>query len=283
MQKTITLVDIDELVSHVKDGDTLAIPTMLGDFSGVSMVATRAIIRRGVRDLDIVCVPSSSLQADMLIGAGCVRSIQAGGVLLYEYGPAARFAEAQRSGELRVKEATCPAIQAALTAAEKGLPFMPLRGILGSDILRQRADEWRVIDNPFKDNDPIVAVPAIRPDVALMHAPLGDRYGNLWIGRRASFRLMAHAARATLATVEHVYEGNFFDDPEKVPGVIPAAYVTAVSHQPRGAWPLHFGGEYPEDVAHMKLYAAAARTREGFQAYLQEHVFAHAPETVSAA
>lgn len=273
MQKMITLVGIDELVSSVRDGDTLAIPTMLGDFSGVSMVATRAIIRRGVRNLDIVCVPSSSLQADMLIGAGCVRSIQAGGVLLYEYGPAVRFAEAQRSGELNVREATCPAIQAALTAAEKGLPFMPLRGILGSDILRQRSADWKVIENPFAENDPIVAVPAIRPDVALFHAPMGDRFGNLWIGRRASFRLMAHAARATLATVESIYDGNFFDDPNRVPGVIPANYVTAVSHQPRGAWPLHFGKDYPEDVEHMKLYAAASKTREGFDAYLKQHVF----------
>lgn len=273
MQKMITLVGVDDLVSSIRDGDTLAIPTMLGDFSGVSMAATRAIIRRGVLNLDIVCVPSSSLQADMLIGAGCVRSIQSGGVLLYEYGPAARFADAQRTGELNVREATCPAIQAALTAAEKGLPFMPLRGIIGSDILRQRSGDWKVIDNPFSENDPIVAVPAIRPDVALFHAPMGDRFGNLWIGRRASFRLMAHAARATLATVESIYEGNFFDDPKLVPGVIPANYVTAVSHQPRGAWPLHFGKDYPEDVEHMKLYAAASKTREGFDAYLELHVF----------
>ena len=276
MQAMSAMVGIDELVAPIRDGDTLAIPTMLGDFSGVSMAATRAIIRRGVRDLDIVCVPSSSLQADMLIGAGCVRSIQSGGVLLYEYGPASRFAEAQRTGALKVREATCPAIQAGLTAAEKGLPFMPLRGILGSDILRVRAADWKVIDNPFASNDPIVVVPAIRPDVALLHAPLGDRFGNLWIGRRSSLRLMAHAARSTLATVEAVYEGNLFDDPTMIPGVIPANYVTAVSHQPRGAWPLHFGRAYPEDAQHMALYAAAAKTREGFEAYLQQHVFATA-------
>ena len=72
------LTDIAGLVAHVNDGDTIAIPTMLGDFSGVAMAATRALIRRGVKGLHIVCVPSSSLQADMLIGAGCVTSIQAG-------------------------------------------------------------------------------------------------------------------------------------------------------------------------------------------------------------
>jgi glutaconate CoA-transferase subunit A len=260
------------LAAQIRDGDTVCIPTMLGDFSGVSMAATRAIIRRGVKNLNLVCVPSSSLQADMLIGAGCVASIQAGAVLLYEHGPAGRFHEAQREGSIVIKEATCPAIQAALTASEKGLPFMPVRGILGSDVLRQRQSEWKVIDNPYPPHDPIVIVPAIKPDVALFHAPLADEFGNLWVGRRGSFKLMAHAARQTLATFETLYKGNLFDDPDKVSGVISGDYVTAISHQPRGAWPLHFGNQYSEDVEHMTIYAKASRTRDGFAAYLKEHV-----------
>jgi glutaconate CoA-transferase, subunit A len=275
MNTEIPFVGVDELVARINDGDTVAIPTMLGDFSGVSMVATRAIIQRGLKNLKLVCVPSSSLQADMLIGAGCVASIQAGAVLLYEYGPATRFIDAQRTGAIEVREATCPAIQAGLTAAEKGLPFMPVRGILGSDILRYREQQqdWRVIDNPFPPHDPIVAIPAIRPDVALFHAPLADRLGNLWVGRRGSFKLMAHAAQRTLATFERLYDGDFFDDPDKIPGVLANTYVSAVSHQPRGAWPLHFGKEYPEDTAHMRIYAEASRTKEGFLAYLQRHVY----------
>jgi glutaconate CoA-transferase subunit A len=279
MQDEAKFIGIDELVSHIHDGDTLAIPTMLGDFSGVSMVATRAIVRRRIRNLDLVCVPSSSLQADILIGAGCVRSIQAGAVLLYEYGAASRFVGAQRSGQIVVKESTCPAIQAGLAASEKGIPFMPVRGIIGSDIVQERSSEWKVIENPFAPDDPILVVPAIKPDVTLFHVPLADRYGNLWIGRRGSFRLMAHASRRTVATVERIFDGSFFDDPEKIPGIIPATYVTAVSHQPRGAWPLHFGKEYPEDVAHMRAYAAAALTDEGFAAYLQKHVLQ--PEAVA--
>lgn len=266
-------LDIRELVSHIKDGDTVAIPTMLSDFSGVAMEATREIIRRRIKGLNIVCVPSSNLQADMLIGAGCVASIQAGAVLLYEYGPANRFQDGLRKGTFVLKEATCPAIQAALTATEKGLPFMPLRGILGSDILRARADEWKVIDNPYPPHDPIVIVPAIRPDVALFHAPLADRFGNVWVGRRGSFKLMAHAARQTLVTYEKLYDGNLFEDADKVPGVVSVNYVTAVSHQPRGSWPLHFGKDYPEDIAHMKIYAEASRTQEGFDRYLEEYVF----------
>lgn len=265
--------DLAGLVAHVKDGDTLAIPTMLGDFSGVAMTATRALIRRRIKNLHIVCVPSSSLQADMLIGAGCVASIQAGAVLLYEHGPAARFVEAQRTGGITVTEATCPAIRAGLSAAEQGLPFMPVRGILGSDILRHRAGEWKVIENPYPPHDPIVIVPAIRPDVALFHVPLADRFGNLWVGRRGSFKLMARAARKTLATFERLYDGNLFDDPEKIPGLVSANDVTAIAYRERGAWPLGFGTDYSEDAAHMAIYARAAKSQETFQAYLEEFVF----------
>lgn len=273
MTQHVSQVDVDALAALVRDGDTVAVPTALGDFGAASMAATRALIRRGVKGLHLVCVPSSSMQADMLIGAGCVASIQAGGVLMYEYGPASRFAEAQRTGAIEVREASCPAIQAGLVAAEKGLPFMPLRGIIGSDIITARSGEWKVIDNPFPPHDRILVVPALKPDVALFHAPMVDRNGAVWVGRRGSLKLMAHAARQTLVTFERRYDGDFFDEPEKVPGVIPSDYITAVSHQPRGAWPYQFGKEYGEDAAHFRIYAEAAKTQAGFDAYLQRHVF----------
>src|SRR5204862_505937 len=78
---------------------------------------------------------------------------------LGEFGPAPRFAAAVRGGEIAVRDTTCPAIHAALQASEKGVPFLPLRGLIGSDLLRHRPD-WRVIDNPFANHDPIVLLPA---------------------------------------------------------------------------------------------------------------------------
>ena len=73
---------------------------------------------------------------------------------------------------------------AGLVAAQKGIPFMPIRGIIGSDLMKASSD-WKIIDNPFAPGDPIVVVPAIRPDVALFHAPEADRFGNVRIGRQA--------------------------------------------------------------------------------------------------
>ena len=112
------------------------------------MAATRALIRRGIKRLHLVALPTSTLQADLLIGAGCVETLETSAVSLGEFGPAPRFTAAILAGTIRMMDATCPALHAQFQAAEKGVPFMPLRGLLGSDVLAHRLD-WKVVDNPF--------------------------------------------------------------------------------------------------------------------------------------
>ena len=134
----------------------------------------RAGAARRARACDLVTVPQAGIAADLLIGAGCVATIETAAVSLGELGNAPRFTAAVEGGGLAIRESTCPAIHAALQAAEKGVPFMPLRGLIGSDLLGARPD-WQVIDNPLADGggDPIVVLPALKPDVALFHAPYG--------------------------------------------------------------------------------------------------------------
>ena len=264
-------IDIDELARRIPDGCKLAVPK--GD-GGAAMAATRALIRRGARDLHLVCLPVSSLQAELLVGAGCLATIECSGVSLGEYGLAPRFRDAVQNGRVAIKDATCPAIYDAITASEKGMPFVPLRGLIGSDVLRFRAD-WKVIQNPFATaDDPIVIVPAIRPDIALFHARLGDRHGNVWVGNSRECVMLAHAARESVVTVEQVYDGNLMDDHRYTAGTIPPVYVGAVALAPRGAWPLSLTGCYDDDAGHLREYAAAARTHEGFADYLARHVLA---------
>ena len=252
------------LVDGIPDGAVLALPQ---DAVGVSMVATRALVRRGVRDLHIVCVPIGGMQTDLLIGAGCVATVETSAVTLGEFGTGPRFAAALAANRIRVLDATCPAIHAALQAGQKGLPFMPLRGLLGTDLLRHRSD-WKVIDNPFEPADAIVALPAIRPDFTLLHAPLADRNGNVWIGRQRDLLTLAQASRATLVTVEQISGADLMADPKMAPGVIPALYVTAIAEAPGGARPLRFLDAYPMDEAAVGAYAAAARTDAGFARWL---------------
>jgi glutaconate CoA-transferase subunit A len=274
---------LDELVSHIVDGDLVALAgTFSGDFSAASMVATRALIRRGVKNLHLLGVPALSLQADLLIGAGCVSTIESGSVLLYEYGPANRFVTAQRAGTIVVKDSTCPAIHAGLIAGEKGLPFMPVRGLLGSDILSHRAerDAWRVIENPFTRSEPIVVVPAIRPEVALFQAPLADRNGNVWVGRRSELITMAHAARKVLVTFDAYYDGDLTTSDLHSPATVRSMFITALSHQPNGSWPLSGGVNAPEDAEHLREYARLSRTDEGFAEYLARFVIDKASAVV---
>jgi glutaconate CoA-transferase subunit A len=230
--------------------------------------------------LHLVALPTSSLQADLLIGAGAVAAIETSAVSLGEFGTAPRFAAAAKAGTVRIKDATCPAIHTALQAAEKGVPFLPLRGLIGSDILKHRPD-WRVIDNPFAADDPIVLLPAIRPDFALFHAPMADREGNVWIGRRRELVTLAHAAVTTIVTVEMLHDGDLAADPVLSAGILPGFYVDAVAVAPRGAWPLALDGHYAVDTAHLAEYARLAATEDGFAQYLDRYVRAPSQQSRS--
>jgi glutaconate CoA-transferase subunit A len=260
---------IEDALAPVADGCLLVVPR---EVSGVPMAATRALIRRHVKNLHLVALPTSSLQADLLIGAGCVATLETSAVSLGEFGAAPRFTAAVTGGTITMKDATCPALHAALQAAEKGVPFMPLRGLIGSDVLKYR-DDWRVIDNPFGNADPIVLLPAIRPDVALLHAPMADRRGNVWIGRQRELAMMAHAAKKTIVTVEKIVDRNLLDDPALAAGTLPGFYVESIAIAEGGALPLPLPDHYGVDAAHLALYAKMAATEKGFAEYLDKYVY----------
>ena len=236
------------------------------------MEAVRALVRRKAKGLKLLGVPVLGMSADLLIGAGCVAEVETSAVSLGEAGLAPRFTEAVEKGEIVVRDATCPAIHTALQATEKGVPFMPLRGVLGSDLIGLRGD-WKVSQNPFAvGQDPILLIPALQPDIALFHARWADEEGNVWIGRRRELATIAHAAKRCFVTFEERRPGNMLEDELLAPGVISSTYITLVALAKRGAWPLGVPELYDIDDAHVMHYAKAARTREGFRRYLDEFV-----------
>ena len=267
----MTPVSLDALAAQIPDGALLAIPP---DNSLTPNALARAIVRAGKRNLRLVGVPVSGFASEILIGAGCVSAIQTSAVTLGEAGMAPRFSAMLRSGAIQVTDATCPAIHTMLQAAEKGVPFMPLRGIIGSDILAHRPD-WKVMDNPFADGgDPIILLPALSPDFALFHAVMADREGNVYVGRRHELATIAHASKASLITVETVTDINLLEDERYAAGTISAAYVEAVAVAERGCWPSALLDQYPADPAHIAEYAKLARTEEGFRTWLDRYVHA---------
>jgi glutaconate CoA-transferase subunit A len=264
--------NLDDVLAPIADGCVLAVPR---ESSGVPMEATRALIRRGIKKLHLIALPTSTLQADLLIGADCIETLETSAVSLGEFGLAPRFNAAILAGKIKMRDATCPALHAAFQASEKGVPFMPLRGLIGSDVLKRRPD-WKVVDNPFEDGDetpdPIVLLPAIKPDVALFHAPMADREGNVWIGRQRELVTMAHASEKTIVTVEKIVDGNLLTDKTLAAGTLPGFYVESIAVAERGCWPLPLPEHYAWDAEHLKEYAALAATEEGFAKYLDKYV-----------
>jgi glutaconate CoA-transferase subunit A len=260
---------LDDALAPIGDGCVLAVPR---ESSGVAMAATRALIRRGIKRLTLIALPTSSLQADLLIGAGSVETLETSAVSLGEFGAAPRFTAAILNGSIKMKDATCPALHASFQASEKGVPFMPLRGLIGTDVLKNRPD-WKVMDNPFGYEDPIVLLPAIRPDVALFHAPMADREGNVWVGRQRELITMAHASERTIVTVEKLHDGNLLEDKTLGAGTLPGFYVETVAVVENGCWPLPLPEVYAWDVEHLKEYVKLAATDEGFAKYLEQYVY----------
>ena len=264
--RTAFLSGPEDIASQIPDGALVALPP---DYSLVAMEVVRALIRRKAKNLRLLGVPILGLSADLLIGAGCVVEVETSAVSLGEAGLAPCFTDAVEKNLIKIKDATCPAIHAALQATEKGVPYMPLRGVLGSDLVSSRSD-WKVVETPEKEK--LLFVPAMQPDFALFHARWADEAGNVWVGRRRELATVAHAAQRTYVTFEEKRAGDMLEDELLAPGVISSIYVSGVAQAARGAWPLGVAGVYGIDDTHVSQYAKAAKTRAGFRAYLDEWV-----------
>jgi glutaconate CoA-transferase subunit A len=149
-----------------------------------------------------------------------------------------------------------------------GVPFLPVRGLLGSAYLEVNP-RFRVIPDPFSGEE-LAMVQALTPDVSLVHAARGDSRGNILIPRLSDWRLAMTASRRVIATVEERVDGPLYDQPEW--RVIPALYLTALVHCPGGAAPTGYPGYYPQDEAHLALYLEVSRDPAAFAQYLNERV-----------
>lgn len=260
-------MSVAEIAGAVPDGALLGVPA---DYSGVPMAFTRALIARGARDLRLYCLPLTTMQGDLLVGAGCVANIEAAAVTMGEYGLAPCFSRAYEGGEITMQDSTCPALHTQLVAVERGIPFMPMRGLIGSDIAAHRPD-WKLVRNPFNDQDEEIALLPARPlDVTVFHAPYADSEGNVFIGRQRELSTLAKAAGEVFVTVEKIVEGSLFESETTAAGALPAFYISGIAEAANGAWPMGLTDQYPPDADAIRAYVAAAGTPAGFREYLAE-------------
>lgn len=244
---------LTELVAHIQNGDCLAIG------GGLSwrepMAALRELIRQNIKDLKLVG-SAHGIDVDLLCGAGSV-AVSAESYVGFEqdFGMALNYRRACETGAVKVEDNCCYSLVQQLRAAIQGLPFMPIRSVQGTDFLKLHP-EFKTMTCPFT-GEQLVLVPALKPDVALIHAHYADEHGNLHIeGPPVADVLFAKASKKIIATVEEVIP---HDELAKKGVTIPYFYVTAICEVPYGAHPTSCYPNYAYDREHTASYYQAAK------------------------
>lgn len=231
--------------------------------------AVHEIVRQGKRGLEIVKT-AGAYDVDLLCAAGYAAGVSAGYVG-YEtpFGMAQAYRRAVEAGEVQAHEHACATVIAGLRAAIQGVPFMPVAGLNGSDLPAARG--FQAVRDPYGAGE-VYVVPAIVPDVAIIHVQEADIFGNgRIIGTRFEDVLMAQAARRVMLTAERIVDGaEFVDAPETV--AIAGYLVDAVVEAPGGAWPFSCTPDYEYDAEYLAAWTAVARDPEAARAFIEEQI-----------
>jgi len=264
----MALVGLREAIAqHVRDGQTLALE---GFTHLIPFAAGHEIIRQGRRDLHLVRM-TPDIVYDQMIGAGCARALTFSWGGNPGVGSLHRLRDAVEHGwprTLAITEHSHAGMAAAYTAGASRLPFGLLRGYVGTDLPRAN-DGIRSVTCPYT-GEVLATVPALRPDVTILHAQRADATGNVLLrGIVGAQKEAALAAHVLLVTVEEIVAD--LDAPMNAI-VLPHWVVTAVACVPGGAWPSYAQGHYARDNAFYQAWDDVARDRDSFARWIERHV-----------
>jgi glutaconate CoA-transferase subunit A len=261
----------EAIAAFVDDGAFLALE---GFTHLIPSAAALEIIRQRKRDLSLVRM-TPDMVYDQLIGAGCVRKLTFSWAGNPGVGSLHRFRDAYERGwpqPLEIEERSHGDLANAFVAGASGLPFAVMRAYTATDLPRFN-ERLRTIRCPFTGEE-LAAVPAVNPDLTIIHAQQADRKGNvlLW-GILGVQKEAVLAAKRAIVTVEEIV-----DELNAPPNacVLPAWCLTAVCAVPGGAAPSYAQGYYERDNRFYRRWDEIARTREGFNEWLERHVYATA-------
>lgn len=256
----------DAIGDHLEDGATV----FIGGFGhSVPFAAAHEFIRQGKRDLTL-CRAGADILFDQAIAAGCVKKVIFGYIGNPGVGLARSFSRALAEGTIEMEEWTNFSMVLRLHAARLGVPFLPAEILRAGDIAGGSIDV-RTVTCPYTGRE-LSAIPALRPDVALIHAQRADEAGNVqfW-GIDGDTREGALASNKVIATVEEIVSSETIaSSPERT--MVPAHRVAAVSLAPGGAHPSYVEDCYDRDDAHFTEYDDIARKPESIAAYLDKYV-----------
>lgn len=260
----------DAVAELVPDGSSVAMGTCLE--SMIPFAAGHELIRQERRDLTLIG-PISDILFDQLIGAGCVARIEAAWVgnvsagLGHAY---RRAAERRRPRPIEIVDHSNLSIALGLHAAALGVPFLPTRSLLGSDIA-EGSPAFDGLTDP-RTGDRLLAVRAVRPEVAIVAVQRSDEDGNAhaW-GNLGVTHEAVQAADRVILLAEEIVDGDVIrSDPNRV--LVPGFRVSAVVHAPGACHPSPVQGRYRRDHGSYAAYHEATRDEEGFGAWLREWV-----------
>ena len=275
--KTTTLAEAVRQL--VPDGCSLGIAApAVTPIALVSMAGVREIARQRKRDLTVFAA-MAELETDLLIGADCVSAVQCWAAQLFGRGTPPNFRRAAQDGTLVVREHSEFTFTLGALAGSMGVEFIPLHGYHTDNV--RHHPEWPLFPSPYDGTD-LLAIAAIAPDVALIHVPRADRYGNAQFGETLTGNVaaqslapqMVRAAKRVILTTEEIIPTERI---RAAPHETKILYhdVDAVVHVPHGAHPHGVSGYYQPDTDHISAYAEAARTVGSFQDYLARYI--HSP------
>jgi glutaconate CoA-transferase subunit A len=265
MEKLTSLSDAVQ--SHVHPGDTLY---AAGFTHLIPFAAGHEIIRQGLRDL-VIARATPDLIYDQLVAAGCARKV----IFSYMGNPGVGSLHIVRgeleAGRLEWEEYSHFGMITRLQAGAAGLPFLPMNPTAAGD-LEQSNPQYRTIKDPYSDQQ-VVTVPALNPDVAIVHVQRADRDGNAHIwGIIGEQKEAAFASQRVIVTAEEIVSQDVIrSDPNRT--LIPGFIVDAVCHVPHAAHPSYTQGYYDRDNAFYLNWDQVSRDKESVQAYLDEWVY----------
>ncbi|HHS97556.1 MAG TPA: CoA transferase subunit A [Chloroflexi bacterium] len=233
------------------------------------MSLVRELIRQGKKDLRLV--GQGVLETDLLLGAGVVSEMDLTYIGLELYGTSQVFRRAAESGRLkRIVEWSNGALTWRFKAAAMGVPFLPVRVMLGSDTFKYSAA--KVAECPFTGQK-VCLVPALILDVTLIHVHRADRYGNAQIDGISGFaHEIARASKRLIISAEEIIDTEEIRRyPERT--IIPYFLVDAVVHAPFGSHPGEMAYMYARDEEQLREWVEASKTEEGTQAYLDKYIY----------
>ncbi len=259
----------DAIAEFVPDGASAALGLQLEQM--IPFAAAHEIIRQRKRSLRLIG-PISDILFDQLIAGGCVAELVAAWVGNVMMGQAYNFRRAAERGEIKVYDMSNFSIALGLQAGAMGVPFLPTRTALGSDVAKGNPF-FTEISSPFDPADRLHAVRAINPDVTIVHVQRADGQGNAhcW-GNYGVMIEAARAARHVIVVAEQVVDAEIVaSDPNRT--VIPGFLVNAVVECPHGAHPSPVQGYYDRDNDFFREYHAQSKTSQESACWLEQWVY----------